>query len=272
MTIYALGDIQGCFDALERLLDKIHFDPRVDKLWFAGDLVNRGPKSLDTLRFVKSLGKSAITVLGNHDIHLLALYYGVRPPGKDPTLTQVLDAPDVSELVHWLQQQPLLHIHNHFALVHAGIHPHWTIDTALSLARELQEQLSALTRKEDLKNLYGPTSGDWQSEQHSDTRLRYALNIFTRMRFCSPGAIADFKHSCPPGEQPEHLVPWFDVSNRVNTDTTILFGHWAALGFKQQPGICALDSACVWGQSLTAVDLSDMSVHQVSCDDNANDQ
>lgn len=265
MTTYAIGDIQGCFTPLEQLLEKLKFDPLTDQLWFAGDLVNRGPESLATLRFVRSLGDAAITVLGNHDIHLLALYYGLRPVGKDPTLTQVLDAPDAHELVTWLQQQPIIHTHDEYLLVHAGIHPYWTVDTACELANELHTKIAAIDNENALAELYGPTSGDWTKAEHSDDRLRFALNCFTRMRFCTGNAVLDFQHSCAPGQQPQNLVPWFEVKDRVVNDTTIIFGHWAALGVKQLPGICALDSGCVWGNALTAIDLSDQSLHHVSC-------
>ncbi|MEM7256388.1 MAG: symmetrical bis(5'-nucleosyl)-tetraphosphatase [Pseudomonadota bacterium] len=265
MTTYAIGDIQGCFEPLERLIEQLQFDVNNDQLWFAGDLVNRGPDSLATLRFVKSLGSAAVTVLGNHDIHLLALYYGLRPRDKDPTLTQVLDAPDADELIHWLQQQPLMHTAHNFALVHAGIHPQWSIATANALADELHNSIAAVDSAETLAALYGPTSGTWADAQDTDMRLRYALNCFTRMRFCLPDAVPEYKHSCAPGQQPEALTPWFELADRAAAGTTIIFGHWAALGVHLSPGVCALDSGCVWGNALTAVDLHDLSLHQVSC-------
>ena len=265
MATYAIGDIQGCFEPLQRLLEKLRFDPAEDTLWFAGDLVNRGPQSLDTLRFVKSLGKSAVTVLGNHDIHLFALYYGLRPLGKDPTLEQVLDAPDAQALIEWLQQQPMLHREGDNVMVHAGLHPHWTIETATSLARELEAILQSVNSKETLAPLYGPSQGEWVQAEQTEHRLRYALNCFTRMRFCNKKAVPDFKYSCAPGEQPEKLQPWFAAKNRPTESLSIIFGHWAALGVHQQPGIHALDSGCVWGNALTALNISDKSLHQVDC-------
>lgn len=268
MATYAIGDIQGCFEPLQRLLEKLRFDPANDTLWLAGDLVNRGPDSLATLRFVKALGESAITVLGNHDIHLLALYYGLRPRGKDPTLEQVLNAEDAEDLIHWLQQHPLLHQQGNHVMVHAGLHPQWTIETACLLARELEATLKTLTNKETLTPLYGPTEGSWQKAEQSDYRLRYALNCFTRMRFCTQKAIPDYKHSCAPGEQPAKLQPWFTIKNRPTESLDIIFGHWAALGIHQQPGIHALDSGCVWGNALTALNLADHSLHQVACNKN----
>ncbi len=267
MATYAIGDVQGCFEPLQRLLEKLRFDPANDTLWFAGDLVNRGPQSLESLRFVKSLGQSAITVLGNHDIHLLALYYGLRPRGKDPTLEQVLDAPDVEELIVWLQQQPLLHQNESKVLVHAGLHPHWTIETATTLAREVEAILHKLDGKDALAPLYGPTDGEWASAEKSEYRLRYAVNCFTRMRFCNHKAVPDFKYSCTPGEQPKKLQPWFTIDNRPTETLSIIFGHWAALGVHQQPGIFALDSGCVWGNALTALNLDEFTFHQVACSD-----
>ena len=159
MTIYAVGDIQGCYEPLQRLVAKLKFDETKDQLWFAGDLVNRGPDSLATLRFVKSLGDAAVNVLGNHDIHLLAIYYGLRPIGKDPTLTQVLEAPDADELIRWLQQHPLMHTHSNYALVHAGIHPEWDMHTATNLALEVEKKLRSVESAEAMAELYGPTSG-----------------------------------------------------------------------------------------------------------------
>lgn len=267
MATYAIGDIQGCYEPLQLLLEKISYSPTSDTLWFAGDLVNRGPDSLKSLRFVKSLGDSAVTVLGNHDIHLLALYYGLRPRGKDPTLEQVLDAPDVDELIQWLQQQPLLHRQDNFVLVHAGLHPHWKIETAVQLADEVHQIISTLENESSLAPLYGPGDGQWTDAEHTDLRLRYAVNCFTRMRFCDNQGQLNFKYSSKPGEQPEHLKPWFSIEDRPTENLDIIFGHWAALGVYQQPGIYALDSGCVWGNSLTAMRLEDLELFCVDCRD-----
>lgn len=266
MAIYAIGDVQGCFTPLQRLLDKINFDTAADTLWFAGDLVNRGPQSLQTLRFVKSLNDSAVTVLGNHDIHLLALYYGLRTREKDPTLEQVLDVSDAAELITWLQQQPLLHCRDNHVLVHAGLHPKWTLETAQALATELQQAISGLKNASMLASLYGPCSGTWSDAAQSRHRLRYALNCFTRLRFCTHDGIPDDRYSCPPGEQPDTLIPWFDVANRPTKSSNIYFGHWAALGVLRKSGINALDSGCVWGKTLTAICLEDQKLFSVSCE------
>lgn len=265
MAIYAIGDIQGCYEPLQLLLEKINFNPTDDSLWFAGDLVNRGPDSLKSLQFVKSLGESAVTVLGNHDIHLLALYYGLRPRGKDPTLEQVLEAPDVDELIQWLQQQPLLHVQDNFVLVHAGLHPHWHIETALKLAEEIHQIISTLDEQSALAPLYGPSDGEWANAEHTEARLRYAVNSFTRMRFCNKKGELDLNCNSAPGDQPEHLLPWFNLEDRPTDNMNIIFGHWAALGLHQQSGIYALDSGCVWGNSLTAMRLDDLKIFSVSC-------
>lgn len=265
MTIYAIGDVQGCYKPLQRLLDKLRFDPVVDKLWFAGDLVNRGPDSLDTLRFVKSLGENAVTVLGNHDLHLLATFYGLRPKDKDPCLTQVLDAPDTDELIGWLQGLPLLHTSAEFALVHAGIHPKWDIDTALLFARNAEEKLRAVKTSEDMAELYGPSPGNWTIGDNEKERLKYTINSFTRMRFCTRESVLDFSHACAPGQQPPELIPWYSVDDRPAANTKIIFGHWAALGALIEDNIYALDSGCVWGNALTALNLTDLSLQQVFC-------
>lgn len=269
MATYALGDIQGCYDPLCRLLEKIKFDQSVDRLWFAGDLVNRGPKSLDTLRFVKSLGDRAVTVLGNHDIHLLALHYGVRKrKNKDSTLFQVLDTDDATEIIEWLQSQPVAHIEDNVIMVHAGVHPEWCIDTLYSIKRELEAKIASVKNKTSLAELYGDTSGSWTDAKDSSTRLRYALNVLTRMRYCA-SAVPEYQCSEPPGKQPDQLVPWFETPNQQLGDHTIIFGHWAALGYHNHKNVYALDSGCVWGNALTALRLEDKKVFQVSCENSS---
>lgn len=289
-----IGDVQGCFDELQLLVDKISFDPAHDTLWFVGDLVNRGHGSLQTLRFVKSLGDNAVTVLGNHDLHLLALFCGLRPPGKDPTLDPILEAPDAHALIHWLLQQPLLHREGNFTMVHAGLHREWSIDTAAALAKEIESQLSNVghltesaptinpdtdletetrtAEKVDLEalyatmqSLYGQTEGTWSDNAETGNRLRYAVNCFTRMRFCDHAGTPDFKHSGPPGSQPETLVPWFELQNETQRQQTLLIGHWAAMGLQTIDNLHALDSGCVWGNSLTALRLSDLKRYSVEC-------
>jgi len=266
MATYAIGDIQGCYDPLCRLLEKIKFDQSTDRLWFAGDLINRGPKSLETLRFVKTFGDAAITVLGNHDIHLLALHYGVRKrKDKDSTLFPILDAPDASDLIDWLQSRPLIHIDNNYVLVHAGIHPHWSLENLQKIKTEVESAVHGARSKKTLGKLYGNTKGTWEDAENSDERVIYALNCLTRMRYCESNASPDYKCSESPGKQPEHLKPWFEFNNSALAGHTILFGHWAALGYHHYKNVYALDSGCVWGNSLTALKLEDKTVFTVSC-------
>ncbi len=266
MATYVIGDVHGNHDPLCRLLEKIKFDQCNDRLLFVGDLVNRGPKSLETLRFIISLGDSAVSVLGNHDFHLLALHYGVRKrKAKDNSLSQILDANDVNELINGLQSQPLIHIEEKTILVHAGIHPAWNIDTLLSLKNELESSVAAISEKAALLSLYGDTSGNWTNAENSPDRLKYALNVLTRMRYCEADASPEYLCSDSPGNQPEHLTPWFEIHNPHLTDYTIFFGHWAALGYHQHKNIYALDSGCVWGNALSALRLKDKKLFQVSC-------
>lgn len=265
MATYAIGDIHGCYDPLCRLLDKINFDQAADRLWFTGDLVNRGPQSLEALRLVKSFGDASITVLGNHDIHLLAIYYGVRKlKEKDNTLFQVLDAEESDELITWLKTLPVAHIENDHVLVHAGVHPQWSIETLITIKSELETAMSAITRKGDLADLYGDTEGTWNDSASSIHRLRYAINCLTRMRYCNADTSLDLRCSDSPGKQPDHLVPWYKLLNKEMTDKTIIFGHWASLGYHQHKNVYALDSGCVWGNTLTALRLEDKRVYSVN--------
>lgn len=268
MSVYAIGDIQGCYDPLQRLLESLRFDPARDTLWIAGDLVNRGPASLQTLHFLRSLGESAVCVLGNHDFHLLALHYGIRERrGKDSTLDQVLDADDADDLIDWLRERPLLH-HDaalNCVMVHAGLHPQWSLAEAEQLATDVQSLLRSPRPAAALAQLYGDTNGSWAQLRHSPERLRYAVNCFTRMRYCAADGSPDYRCDAVPGSQPATLLPWFDVPERNSQRHEIVFGHWAALGLHQQPGIHALDSGCVWGNCLTAARLPDFQITSVDC-------
>ncbi len=257
MSIYAIGDLQGCFVELQRLLDRIAFDPTRDRLWFVGDLVNRGPDSLATLRFVKSLGEAAVTVLGNHDLHLLAVSLGAEPRRSKDTFQDVLHAEDADELLHWLRHLPLMHydVALDVAMVHAGLPPQWDLVTALGCAREVESALRGEGYKRFFTEMYGNKPALWSPALTGYDRLRYCVNAFTRMRYCDPAGQLDFKHKLGPGNQPLHLLPWFRIPWRRLKGTRIVFGHWSTLGFHDRDNVYAIDTGCVWGGYLTALRL-----------------
>ena len=266
MSTYAIGDIQGCFDSFQRLLDECGFDPAGDQLWLVGDLVNRGPKSLETLRFVKQLGDAAITVLGNHDLYLLmAAHGGAKKRGKDDTIQPILDAPDCEELLDWLRHQPLCHTEGHFCLVHAGLLPQWTAAQAESLSREVEQALQGDTYREFLLNMWGSEPAGWSDELAGWERMRVIVNAMTRMRFCTPEGVMEFHTKGELINAPAGHLPWFEAPNRKSADSVLVTGHWSALGLKITPNLLALDSGCLWGGHLTAVRLEDRQVFQVPC-------
>ena len=268
MATYAIGDIQGCHDALRRLLDIVHFDPPRDTVWFVGDLVNRGPQSLPTLRFIVSLGDCAVTVLGNHDLHLLVAASGYTKQYPGDTLKDILDAPDRDELLHWLCQQKLMHVDNRgdYALVHAGLLPQWTIKQALALAAEVEAVLRGDNPDDFLRPLYGNQPSAWHDDLKGDDRLRVIVNAMTRMRLCTVQGEMEFRHKLAPVNMPAGFMPWFDVPQRASRGTTILFGHWASLGLLLRADVICLDSGCVWGRKLTALRLEDRRVFQCGCE------
>ena len=257
MTLYAIGDIQGCARAFERLLDVISFNPKRDQLWLVGDLVNRGPDSLAVLRRVISLGENATVVLGNHDLHLLAVAAGVRDPGPNDTFNAILKAPDTNEILDWMRQRPLLH-HDASAkrvLVHAGLPPCWSMAEATQHAGEISDLLQSNSWRKNLKKMYGNEPKIWSQKLSGEERHRFTINALTRIRFCDKNGKLDFEYSCKPGSQPAQLMPWFDVPGRLNQKTHVVFGHWATLGIVCRPDVTALDSGCVWGGALTAIPL-----------------
>ena len=265
MAVYAVGDIQGCFSALQRLIDNIGFNPSKDTLWFVGDLVNRGRESLAVVRWVKALGSSAVVVLGNHDLHLLATGEGARPLGNGDTFQDVLAAPDREELLRWLRHQRLLYREDHIVLVHAGLLPQWTADEAEALAREVEQVLRGSDYKMLLQGMYGSSPRQWSSDLTGMARYRLIINALTRLRFCTLDGEMDFKENGPPETAPQGFFPWYAVPNRRSREAVIVSGHWAALGLRVADNLLALDSGCVWGGSLTAVRLEDRKVFQVSC-------
>ncbi|MGZ5044138.1 MAG: symmetrical bis(5'-nucleosyl)-tetraphosphatase [Methylobacter sp.] len=257
MSIYAIGDIQGCFDELLQLLDAISFDEHTDQLWFAGDLVNRGPKSLETLRFIKSLGDSAVTVLGNHDLHLLAASCAPKIAHKKDSLLPILEAPDRDELIDWLRHRPLFHFNEDFCLVHAGLPPQWDFKKTQKMALLAEKALKDPKYQAFLKQMYGNKPNIWSSDLKGVEKLRFIINCFTRMRYCDVNGRLDFVHSGPIGSQPKSLMPWFDVPKRKSADMRIIFGHWSALGYYEGPNCYAIDTGCLWGGQLTALRLGD---------------
>lgn len=263
MSIYAIGDVQGCFDDLQRLLIEIDFNKKKDQLWFVGDLVNRGPKSLETLRFIKSLGDAAICVLGNHDLHLLALAYDLSPYRAKDTLQPILEAPDKNELLDWLRNRPLFHYNDDFCLLHAGLPPQWDFSLAKKMAAKVEKVLRGDGYLDFFKVMYGDEPDQWSDKLKTLEQLRFTVNCFTRLRFCDAKGRLDFKNNGKLGSQPEHLMPWFDVPHRKSTDLKIIFGHWSALGYHQSNQCYAIDTGCLWGGQLTALKLG-KKMHRIS--------
>lgn len=260
MATYAIGDVQGCFAELQQLLELIKFDIAHDRLWFVGDLVNRGPESLQVLRFVKSLGDRATIVLGNHDLHLLAIFYEQDILLKQHTLIQVVQAPDAKELINWLRCQPLLH-HDAdlgYVMTHAGIYPLWDLAEAQQYAHEIETILCSDQIADFLAPMYGDRPDIWDENLTGIDRLRFFINAFTRMRFCTPQGKLEFTTVGDLSKTPAGYEAWFDIKNRKTKDEKILFGHWAALqGKVDVPNVYALDGGCVWGGKLIAMRLED---------------
>lgn len=254
MAHYAIGDIQGCYDPLARLLDRVNFDPAADTLLCVGDLVNRGPKSLKVLKLLKSLNNQCVSVLGNHDIHLLAMLYGIREPRSSDTLKRTIDSPHAPELADWLREKPLLVVDKkrQFALCHAGIYPWWTMKQALANAAEVE----AVFRDEKkciklLKKIYSNRPSKWSDSLGKTQRQRFTINAFTRMRFCSPKGHLNLTESGFSGKQRKNRLPWFDIENPSFADCRIIFGHWSALGLLDRPRHLCLDTGYVWGKKMT---------------------
>ena len=265
MATYAIGDIQGCFGSFSQLLEKIAFDSAQDRLWLVGDLVNRGPRSLETLRFVRGLGAAAIAVLGNHDLSLLITAAGFRRCGKGDTFMDILNAPDREELLTWLRHQRLCHVENGFCLVHAGLLPQWTCQQARALAAEVEASLQRSNWREFLSQLWGDAPVAWEDELTGWPRLRVIVNAMTRLRFCTPEGAMEFRSKGEVDKAPEGYLPWFDAPHRRSAETALVTGHWSALGLKVLPNLLAIDSGCLWGREMTAVRLEDRAIFQVAC-------
>jgi bis(5'-nucleosyl)-tetraphosphatase (symmetrical) len=265
MATYAIGDVQGCFSELQALLAEICFDRRKDRLWLVGDLVNRGPQSLAVLRFVKDLGDAAITVLGNHDLHLLTFAAGLADPRDDDTLQEVLAAPDRHALMEWLRRLPMMHVEGEYVLVHAGLLPQWDIAEAARLAGEVERALRGPDHRSFLAGLYGGMPDRWGDSLRGVDRLRVIVNAMTRMRFCTPEGVMEFRSKGDAVSAPPGYLPWFDVPGRRSASHTVICGHWSALGLRIAPKLLALDSGCVWGGQLSAVRLEGRALTQVPC-------
>lgn len=262
MATYAIGDIQGCFKSLQLLLDRISFNPNNDILWLVGDLVNRGPDSLATLRFIKTLGASVRPILGNHDVFLLAAAEDIVTLRPKDTIQDILAADDRTDLLNWLRRQPLHQRDGAFFMVHAGLLPQWTIDEAAGLAREVEAVLSGPDYRAFLRHLFHDPTRQWSPSLTGFERLVSIARVLIRLRTITPaGEMSSF--SGPPDDAPAGFFPWFRIPNRRNADATIITGHWAALGLHMEPNILAIDSGCVWGRRLTAVRLGDRTVYQV---------
>lgn len=269
MSTYAIGDIQGCLEPLQCLLKKIAFDPTKDTLWLAGDLINRGPDTLATLRFLYAIRASLVIVLGNHDLHFLAVAYGVRKKGQFDTLDELLQAPDCAELIAWLRQQKLLHHDARlgFTMVHAGIPPQWDLEQAKACAREVETVLQSPALVDYLASMYGNKPNRWKEKLQGFERLRLITNYFTRMRFCSAEGALELETKESAAAAPVGYAPWFSFAERKTKHEKILFGHWAALeGVTNTPNIYALDTGCVWGGALTAMRLEDSQKFSCNCD------
>ena len=268
MSTYAIGDIQGCYDELQRLLQQIDFDPAHDRLWFTGDLVNRGPKSLETLRFVKGLGERAVTVLGNHDLHLLAVWQHKHKHFKsNDTLGPIFEADDGEELLEWLRHQPLMHYDAtlDYAMFHAGLPPQWDRDEALSRAAEVETVLQGERFHEFLGHMYGNKPRCWSKNLDGWDRLRFIVNCFTRLRLCDDEGRLEFKHKGKLDAAPEGYRPWFELEHRRSAAQRLVFGHWSALGLYQGHNVHSIDTGCLWGGALTTLKLETGEVMSYQC-------
>ncbi|MBI3042378.1 MAG: symmetrical bis(5'-nucleosyl)-tetraphosphatase [Betaproteobacteria bacterium] len=265
MATIAIGDVQGCYDQLMRLLERAGYDERRDMLWFVGDLVNRGPRSAQTVRFAKGLGARQVTVLGNHDLALLVIADGIKKPHRGDTFDEILSAPDRDELIAWLRHQKLMHAGDGYAMVHAGLLPQWSVARALALAREVEAALQGPDHREFLRHMYGNEPLRWRDDLAGYDRLRIIVNAMTRMRLAAPDGTLELRHKLGPNVLPAGYLPWYDVPGRASRGTPVIFGHWAALGLLVRKDVVCLDSGCVWGRSLSALRLEDRRLFELDC-------
>ena len=265
MSIYAIGDVQGCHRQMLALVQKVQSTDPDAHLIFVGDLVNRGPASLESLRFIRQLGARAKVLLGNHDLHLLAVASGIRKEHRSDTLRPILDAPDRDELLHWVRQQPLALFEAGHLLVHAGVLPQWTAQQALALAGEVSAVLRGDGWLAFLRHMYGNAPEIWHDDLQGNDRWRCVINALTRMRFCTADGRMEFSSTESAGGAPSGTMPWFTVPGRKSADTPVVFGHWSTLGLTLRDKLVGLDTGCVWGGKLSAVRLHDHALFQVDC-------
>lgn len=265
MATYAIGDLQGCFFSFQDLLKKIQFNPVHDRLWFVGDLINRGPGSLDVMRWMLEHQSSVVTVLGNHDLHTLVVAEGFVSAHRSDTIQSLLDAPDAPELLRWLRHQPLVHFEHGYLMVHAGLLPEWTVDQAMALGAEVHLALQAPNYREFLQHMYGNDPKRWDDGLNGWDRLRVITNAMTRLRICSADGEMEFKFKGELQNIPDGYQPWFELSHRASVNTPIVFGHWSALGLQHKNNVYSLDTGCLWGGHLSAMRLEDRQIFQVPC-------
>lgn len=265
MSVFAIGDAQGCHQQVLALIQKVRDSSPHPTFIFVGDLVNRGPRSLDTLRYLYGLGENARVILGNHDLHLLAVAHGIRKHHKSDTLDEILSAPDRDQLLDWLRRQPLALLECGHLIVHAGVLPQWTVQQTLALAQEVSQVLSSPDWLIFLRQMYGNMPDRWDDSLHGVDRLRCIVNALTRIRFCRADGTMDFTSTEGGNDAPVGYMPWFEVPNRQTTGTPVVFGHWSTLGLTVRDNLIGLDTGCVWGGKLTAVSLDDHTVIQVGC-------
>ncbi len=265
MATYVIGDVQGCLAAFEKLLRKLDFQPGRDRLWITGDLVNRGEDSIGMLRWCVAHDADVVAILGNHDLHLLAVAEGFVPAHRHDTLDEILDAPDRKALLNWLRFRPILHREGDWLMVHAGLLPEWTPDQAEALARELETALRGDRYREFLVRMYGNEPNRWDARYSGQERLRLIANAMTRMRYLDIDGRMDFQQKVAPADGPVDLVPWFDFPNRRSKGARVLFGHWSTLGLLVRDDVVALDTGCLWGGALSAFRLEDGRLYQVNC-------
>jgi len=265
MSTYAIGDLQGCYHALQDMLKHISFNPESDRLWLVGDLINRGSGSLEVLRWVYQHRSNVVVVLGNHDLHALVVAEGFVAAHRSDTLQALLAAPDRDELLNWLRYQSMVHYEHGYLMVHAGLLPQWTVKQALKLGSEVEVALRSDNYRNFLVKMYGNQPAKWNAKLEGMDRLRVITNAMTRLRICSSKGEMEFKFKGELEDIPDDYMPWFEVPNRKTKDDTIIFGHWSALGLQQRPNLFALDTGCLWGGKLTALRLEDRQVFQVAC-------